>query len=250
MDIQEVNKLIKSQENDSNELRRILSNIKKDSTLRKIRPEYIDDRRKVINDVFVRTQQHDDRLKEQELLSTHKYITLNYFDNNIKKYYNEAMDYLHQCEQRLQDVQKINEQETATHSDATANLNTLNDPKIFIQQFRISQLSKKLSQAKIAITEEKPQWRLKSLFQSIQNQWQEIEGNHLELLVTENALEHDYFTSEYFDIIQRDYELTCELIEEKMNTSNEASTTVCAPSSSRGKLPPIKIPQFTGSYDS
>lgn len=126
MDIQEVNKLIKSQENDSNELRRILSNIKKDSTLRKIRPEYIDDRRKVINDVFVRTQQYDDRLKEQELLSTHKYITLNYFDNNIKKYYNEAMDYLHQCEQRLQDVQKINEQETATHSDATANLNTLN----------------------------------------------------------------------------------------------------------------------------
>lgn len=75
---------------------------------------------------------------------------------------------------------------------------------------------KELTQAKAAITEDKPIWHLQSMLQLIHKQWQEIEEKHLKLLITESTLDHCYFTEENFDATLYDYEITAELLLEKL----------------------------------
>lgn len=245
MEIQDINERVKEQENYYNEITRLLTNIKKDSPSRHT-PKYVEDRRNRLNDILRQATTIDVELQNQEILSTHKYITLNYFENYIKKKYNETVEVLRNIEERIQMLQELYEPKEEMQ-EAERDKKFEHSPKLFIQNFRISQLTKKLSQAKMAITEYKPTWHLQSLLQVIQKQWQEIENNHLELLMNENMNELNYFKNKLFDQTQQDYEITMELIQEKLFESQPTTTNVFPKSS--GKLPQIKIPVFSGDYN-
>lgn len=242
MEIQEVNELIRSQEADYNEIRRVLTNIKKDSPTRKTE-KYINERKKTLNQVFQRVQENHLRLQEQEVLSTHKYITTNYFAN-IKKYYDEGIKYLEECEERLQHVQSVYEPRLLEEDE---DKDGVSSPKLFIQLFRMSQITKKISQAKESVTQNKPIWHLQTLLQTLQKQWLEIEETHIGLLMAESTLDNSYFRDNCFEKTQKDYDITTELLEERIF---QISDEKVISTKSSGKLPRISIPIFTGDYDS
>ncbi|XP_047993852.1 uncharacterized protein LOC125232247 [Leguminivora glycinivorella] len=73
--IDETNALIKNQEDNYEEIRRIWENIKQDSTARKTQ-KYVDERKSNLDSIYQRA--FDRRLQEQEVLSSHKYLTLNH----------------------------------------------------------------------------------------------------------------------------------------------------------------------------
>lgn len=202
MEIQEINEIVTSQEADYDEIRRIVTNLKKDSATRKTQ-KYINDRKRTLDGIFQRVQENHSRLQEQEVLSTHKYSTTNYF-GIIKKYYDEGIDYLRKCEERLLHVQSICE---PRYEEEDENQDVVSSPKLFIQLFRMSQLSKKISQAKESLIENKPIWHLQTLLQTLQKQWTEIEDTHIELLMVESTLENSYFKDNYYENTQREFDI-------------------------------------------
>lgn len=241
MDIQEINTAIKSQEEDYNEIRRIITNIKKDSVSRRTQ-KYIDEKRQTLTTIFQRVQENHSKLEKQEMLSSHKYITTNYF-GNIQKQYNEGLAHLQNYEARLQLVQAIYEPEEQNTNEEEGRGN----PKTFIQMFRISQMSKRLIQAKESVTENKPIWHLQTTINNLQKRWQDIEETHIELLLEEDTSGHLYFKNKYFENTQIEFDTTMEMLEEKIHDSSSEKITL---TQSSGKLPRISIPTFTGSYDS
>lgn len=93
--------MIKKQEENCNEIKRILGNVKKDSAARKTQL-YIEDR-------VPAAQENDALLRYQDILSSHKYVTCKYIENKIKVLYHEAISYVRLCEQKLQIVDTIYE---------------------------------------------------------------------------------------------------------------------------------------------
>ncbi|XP_047999273.1 uncharacterized protein LOC125236492 [Leguminivora glycinivorella] len=67
--------LNRSQEDNYEEIRRIWESVKQDSTARKTQ-KYVDERKSNLDSIYQRA--FDRRLQEQEVLSSHKYLTLNH----------------------------------------------------------------------------------------------------------------------------------------------------------------------------
>ncbi|XP_047504891.1 uncharacterized protein LOC125049565 [Pieris napi] len=236
MDVQEINTLIQSQESDSLEIKRLFNNLRKDSSSRKT-GSYLQERRLLFKNIFSRARNNNDILKtKQDILSSHDYIKTNYFEKNIKQIYDAAMEQIDKDEKKLQEVHDIFHPSTS--------FKTYDSSKYKIQRFRMNQLKNKINQVQTAIEENKPNWFLQSNLQSLQNQWQQIESMHEELLISESSLDHEYFANNVYETIQGQYETSVELIQGKIHS------TLTSTSSRSGKLPQIKIPIFSGKYDS
>lgn len=140
MEIQEINKRVKEQEDNYNEIRQLLSNMKKDSVSRQTL-QYLEDRKNRLNNILRKSEIIHKELEVQEVLSMHKYITLNYFDNNIKNTYIETIEHMDNIERRLQAARQLYEPNNDDDNDKkneTAEKNVEQSPKLRIQNFRMS----------------------------------------------------------------------------------------------------------------
>ncbi|KAI5644506.1 hypothetical protein NE865_03395 [Phthorimaea operculella] len=239
MEIAQINQLIKSQETDYYEIKQLLTNMKKDSPTRKT-DQYIAGKRAKLTEIFERTKTNHARLEEQEVLSTHRYMTTNYF-GHIENQYKEAMKYLLQCEQNQQLLNQLYE---PTYMEDDPEHNYL--PKLFIQIFRINQMQKKLQQTNETILQNKPVWYLESLLTNLQKQWREIEETHVLILMESSTFEHKYFTDNLYETVQNEYESVTEYLFAKMSENKPIEETPYR----SNRLPKIILPVFTGSYES
>lgn len=140
MEIQEINKRVKEQEDNYNEIRQLLSNMKKDSVSRQTL-QYLEDRKNRLNNILRKSEIIHKELEVQEVLSMHKYITLNYFDNYIRKTYIETIEHMDNIERRLQAARQLYEPNNDDDNDKkneTAEKNVEQSPKLRIQNFRMS----------------------------------------------------------------------------------------------------------------
>ncbi|XP_022824808.1 uncharacterized protein LOC111355259 [Spodoptera litura] len=240
MDIIRINELIKSQENDYIELKRTWDNIKKDSSSRK-NQKYITERRAKLNSVYERASQNHRLLQDQEILSTHKYLTLNYFDTHIQTMYDAVIDHLKECEDKLHQTKKV--------SDIKINDDKQEDmtisPKLFVQKYRLNQLKKKIETAKTAVVQQKPAWQLQALINNLEKLFQDIEETHIQLLMEQSTIDDEYFNNDCFTDAQEQFEEIIQDLHEQINDK-----TVQTSRNHPTKLPRINIPTFAGNYES
>ncbi|KAI5642141.1 hypothetical protein NE865_05833 [Phthorimaea operculella] len=236
MDIPEINELIKTQESYYNEIQRIWDNIKKDSSTRKTKT-YIDERKALLERLYRKALENHNQLQDQEVLSTHKYITQNYFNINIENTYEAAIDHLNKCKEKLEKLRDIADIKDKGNKDNKS-------PQLFIQKYRLKQFEKKTSTALVAIAENKSVGHLQALIRHIEKQFQDIENNHIQLLVEQSTFDDEYFINDYFQDAQEQYDSILEKLQESISGKDGQNRNHST------NLPRISMPIFTGGYES
>lgn len=236
-------------------IRKLLSNMKKDSASRKTE-EYFGNRLNMLQHYWGEFQKNHDEIKEK-LPSEHNYFKQQFYEQ-VQKVYEEASKYIVEGQEGTttseDDIQ--GDKTASTPQVLTSNIGKLGEipekTQVLLQRQHIElQL---LNRAIINISQKMDQMQFQGQceyeIKTLSDQWKDITNLHKEILVSENKFTDKYFSENKYEEAEEKFKgIVYQLHERISNLSTNRSTQGDQANNSHVALPRITLPVFEGDYE-